>query len=72
MYRMRMTLIMMIIYKVCLVFVFINCVIKMDFECMKNVVNARHSVRVFKKQAIPEGVLETILGYSLVIVKVGC
>lgn len=39
----------------------------MDFECMKKVVEDRHSVRVFKKQAIPEGVLETILGYSLVL-----
>ena len=48
-------------------FVLINCVIKMYFECMKKVVNARRSVRVFKKQAIPEGVLETILGYSLVL-----
>ena len=39
----------------------------MDFECMKKVVEDRHSVHVFKKQAIPDGVLETILGYSLVL-----
>ena len=38
----------------------------MDFECMKKIVEDRHSVRVFKKQEIPENVLETILGYSLV------
>ncbi|KNB44117.1 nitroreductase family protein [Blastocystis sp. subtype 4] len=37
----------------------------MDFECMKKIVEDRHSVRVFKKQEIPENVLETILGYSL-------
>ena len=71
-YRMKTTLITMIIYEMMKVFVFINCVVKMDFECMKKVVNARHSVRVFKKQTIPEGVLETILGYSLVIVISGC
>lgn len=70
--RTKMTLIMMIIFKIWLVFVFTNCVIKMDFECMKSVVKARRSVRVFKKQALPEGVLETILGYSLVIVISGC
>lgn len=38
----------------------------MDFECMKQVVEDRHSVRVFANQQLPEGVLETILGYSLV------
>ncbi|KAK8805204.1 hypothetical protein WA538_001632 [Blastocystis sp. DL] len=37
----------------------------MDFECMKQVVEDRHSVRVFANQQLPEGVLETILGYSL-------
>ena len=33
---------------------------------MKQVVEDRHSVRVFANQQLPEGVLETILGYSLV------
>lgn len=33
---------------------------------MKQVVEDRHSVRAFANQQLPEGVLETILGYSLV------
>lgn len=34
---------------------------------MKRVVEDRHSVRVFKNQDIPKDILETIMGYSLVI-----
>lgn len=39
---------------------------------MKKIVEDRHSVRIFKKQEIPENVLETILGYSLVIISFLC
>lgn len=40
----------------------------MDFECMKKVIAERHSVRVFSGEPIEEGVMEEILGYSLVFV----
>ena len=40
----------------------------MDFECMKKVVEDRHSVRVFTKQDIPEDILGEIMGYSLVTI----
>ena len=39
----------------------------MDFECMKKVIDDRNSTRVFNGKKIEEGVLEEILGYSLVI-----
>ena len=39
----------------------------MDFDCMKKVIDDRNSVRVFNGKKIEEGVLEEILGYSLVI-----
>lgn len=38
-----------------------------DFENLKRIVLERRSVRMFNKQPLPEGVLETILGYSLVL-----
>lgn len=39
----------------------------MEFACMQKVINDRDSVRVFNGKKIEEGVLEEILGYSLVI-----
>lgn len=41
----------------------------MDFECMKKVIAERHSVRVFTGEPIEEGVMEEILGYSLVLLR---
>lgn len=38
-----------------------------DFEKLKNVVLTRESVRAFSGEPLEKGVLEEILGYSLVI-----
>ena len=38
----------------------------MDFEQLKKVVLDRHTVRVFTNEPIENGVMEEILGYSLV------
>ena len=38
----------------------------MDFECMKKIVEDRHSVRKFTGEPIEKGVMEEILGYALV------
>ena len=39
---------------------------RMDFEQLKKVVLDRHTVRVFTNTPIENGVMEEILGYSLV------
>ena len=39
----------------------------MEFEHMKKVIDDRNSTRLFNGKKIEEGVLEEILGYSLVI-----
>lgn len=38
----------------------------MDFECMKKIVEDRHSVRKFTGEPIEKGLMEEILGYALV------
>ncbi len=48
-------------------FFFCFAIVAMDFDCMKKVIDDRNSVRVFNGKKIEEGVLEEILGYSLVI-----
>lgn len=48
-------------------FFFVFAAEKMEFACMQKVINDRDSVRVFNGKKIEEGVLEEILGYSLVI-----
>ena len=49
-----------------LVFFYTFLSMSQDFENLKRIVLERRSVRMFNKQPLPEGVLETILGYSLV------
>ena len=43
---------------------------RMDFDILKTVVVSRQSIREFSNKQIAPGVLETILGYSLVCVLV--
>lgn len=52
--------------QVCLLVCLQKFSMSQDFENLKRIVLERRSVRMFNKQPLPEGVLETILGYSLV------
>ena len=38
-----------------------------DFDILKSVVFTRESIRAFNNDPLEKGVLETILGYSLVL-----
>ena len=38
----------------------------MDFEVLRTIAQNRQTIRSFSSQSIPAGVLETIIGYSLV------
>lgn len=39
-----------------------------DFDILKSVVLTRESIRAFNNDPLEKGVLETILGYSLVLI----